>query len=84
MEILVYQDSDATNKINLFRSKCSSKTGFFQIEFMMEEFEVVVAQDYKFEKGGEIRKRHFFEFSDCEDTDARNTNREFAHRKPFY
>ena len=48
----------------------------------MEEFELVVAEEYKFENGE--KKWHLREISDCQDTDARNTNQQFSHRKFIY
>ena len=50
MEYLYYQNSDATNKLNGFSAPCSS-ANVFQTEFMMEEFELVVAEQYKFGNG---------------------------------
>ena len=50
MEYLYYQNSDATNKLNGFSAPCSS-TIVFYTEFMMEEFELVVAEQNKFENG---------------------------------
>ena len=48
-EILDYRDSDTTNKINVFSPQYSSASVLLQPEFMMEEFKLVVAEEYKFE-----------------------------------
>ena len=50
LEIVDYRDSDATNKINHFSwsQYCSASVMFFT-EFIMEEIELVVAEEYKFE-----------------------------------
>ena len=50
VEILYYQDANATNKIN-GSSALYSSTNVFQIEFLIEEFEHVVAEQNKFENG---------------------------------
>ena len=56
----------------------------FQIDFLMEEFELVVSEEYKFEYEAKVRKIAFLEFSDCQDSGARNTNRQSFHLKIFY
>ena len=48
LEIADYQDSDAM-RINRFSSQHSSASVTVPIEFSMEEFEFVVAEQYKFE-----------------------------------
>ena len=53
LEILDYQESDSTKKINCFPAQNSSTTVTFQTEFMLEKFEPVVAEEYKFESGSE-------------------------------
>ena len=50
LEVLDYQDSDAPNKVNDFSPQYYS-TGFFKTEFMMEQFEFEVAEEYKFVNG---------------------------------
>ena len=50
IENLYYENSDTTNKINGFSALCCS-ANVFQTEFMMEELEHVVPEQYKFEKG---------------------------------
>ena len=49
----------------------------------MEEFELVVAEQYKSENGTKQKKEHFLEFSDCQDNEARYTIRRFSNRKPL-
>ena len=49
LEVLDYPDSDSTNKINGFSPQSSSTSVVLQIEFLMQEFELVVAEDYKFQ-----------------------------------
>ena len=41
----------------------STQQVFFESEFMIEEVEFVVAQDYKFENGAKWKKYHFLENS---------------------
>ena len=49
-EILDYQSSDAKKKLDGFSHQCSHKF-FFQTEFMIGKFELVVVEEDKFEKG---------------------------------
>ena len=49
LEILGYQDSDATNKINGFLSQNYSTSVMFYNEFYMEEIKLAVAEEYKSE-----------------------------------
>ena len=83
LENLDYQDSDATNKFNGFSPKYSSISVFSQTELMMKEFELVVAEDFKFENGVE-EKYHFLETSESQDTDARIAMLQFSHQKSLY
>ena len=48
---LDYQDSDATIKLNAFSPEYSSTRFIFWIELMIEEIELVVAEEYKFVNG---------------------------------
>ena len=50
----------------------------------MVEFELVVAEEYKFESWANWKKQHFLEFSDCQNTDAGNIGRQISHRKPLF
>ena len=50
----------------------------------MEQFQTVVAEEYKFEKGAKFEKKPFLESSECEDTDSTNTNRQFYLQKPLH
>ena len=68
LEVLDYQDSDATNKINDFWPRCSCTSDISQCEFMMEEFELVVAGEYNFETGAKLKKPRFLAISYCQDT----------------
>ena len=56
---------------------------FFESKFLIATFKLVLAEEYKFRSGAR-KKLRFFEISDCQDTDAKNTNRKFANRKPLY
>ena len=47
--VLDISDSDATNKINSFSPEYSSTSVMYYVETLMEEFELVVAEEYKFE-----------------------------------
>ena len=49
LEISDYQDSDARKKISGFSPQNFSTNVTFSIEILMEEFKLVVAQEYKFE-----------------------------------
>ena len=49
LDILDNQDSDAKIKFNMFSSHYSCNRNKLQIEFMMDEFELVVAYEHKFE-----------------------------------
>ena len=49
LEFLNYPDSDTTHKINGFLPQNSSTRFVFGIEFKMEEFKIVMAEEYKFE-----------------------------------
>ena len=46
----------------------------------MDEFELIVAEEYEFEYWRKWIKKHFVEFSDCQDSDAGNTYRQFSDR----
>ena len=48
MEYSDYQGADAMNKINGFSSRYSYTKVMFQIEFLMEELDFVVAEEFKF------------------------------------
>ena len=50
----------------------------------MEEFELVDAGGYKFENWASEKKWHFSEISDCQDTGAKNANRQISRRKTLY
>ena len=49
LKIPHYQNCDATNKIHGFSPQYSYASALFQIEFLMEDLELVVAEDYFFE-----------------------------------
>ena len=49
LEISDYQDSDAMHKINGSSPQYSSTSVLISIEFLMGEFELVVAEVYEFE-----------------------------------
>ena len=51
MKFLDYQDSDATNTINASPPHYYSTSDIFKTEFMMQEFELVAAEEYMFERG---------------------------------
>ena len=53
LEILDDEDSDATNKFHSFSLQNYSKSVVFRTEFMIEEFELVLAEEYTFESGAE-------------------------------
>ena len=55
-EILDYPVSAATNKINVFSPQNYFRSVMFYTEFLMEEFELVVAEEYKFEIWAKWRK----------------------------
>ena len=55
---------------------------YFLNDFLMEQFQLVVAEENKFENGA--KKSIFLEVSDCQDTDSSITNRQFSHQKPLY
>ena len=48
LEIPDYQDSDATNQINGFPLNYSSTSLVSLIGILMDDFELVVAEEYKF------------------------------------
>ena len=48
-EVLHYQDSGPTNKINDSSPRCSSRNVMFLIQFLMKEMELVVAEEEKLE-----------------------------------
>ena len=48
LETSICQDSDATNKVYKFSSPKNLQGFYFYAEFMMGEFELVVAEEYKF------------------------------------
>ena len=50
LEISRYRDSNATDKINGFSLQFSLKTVIFYIDVLMENSELVVAEENKFEK----------------------------------
>ena len=57
LKFLDYQETDATNKINGYSPQNSSGASvLFWTEFMMEEFELVVAEEDRFEKGANQEK----------------------------
>ena len=49
LEIFGHQDSDAADKNYNFSPQYSLTSVKFLIEFLMEEFELVVAEEYNFE-----------------------------------
>ena len=55
-EILECHDSDATNRINGFSPLYSSTNVMFETEFLLEEFELVVTEEYKFENWAKSKK----------------------------
>ena len=59
LEISDYQDFDPTNKMNGSLPQNSFTTVRFEIEFLMEEFELVVAEEYKFENRAKRLKNRF-------------------------
>ena len=76
-----FQDSEAQNKINGFSPQYSGASLMFEIGFLMEEIEFLVAKEYTFELCSKSESYHFLEFSGCQDSDAINTNRHFSHHK---
>ena len=56
LEILDYPDSDTTNKINSFSPEYFLTIVMISTEFMMEEFEFVGAEDYKFQNSAKWKK----------------------------
>ena len=48
LEISDYQDRDATNKINVVSPHYSARRYNFQIEFLMEKFLLLMAEDSEF------------------------------------
>ena len=79
MKLLDSQDSDATNKIKNFAPRCSFLGVSFLAEFIVEEFEPVVAEECKFENGAK-KMQFLLEISDCQDTDARNISGQSSNR----
>ena len=81
LENLDYQESDETNK-NDSSSQRNSFTSVFLTEFLTEELELVVAVENMFENGA--KKKHFLEISDCQNTDAKNTNSNQSEKKQSF
>ena len=66
---LDYHDNDAREKNNDFLIEHVSISAVFSIEVLMEEFELVVAGNYRFENRAE-EKKHFLENLGCHGSDA--------------
>ena len=50
----------------------------------MKEFEFLVAEENKIELEWNQFEKHFFEFSEIQDSDAGNTTRQVSQRKLFF
>ena len=78
-------DSDIGHKFNRFLPQYSSLIFMLPIKFLIEELEIVMAEENNTEYWANwIEIAFYLDFSECQDSDAGNTNQQWSQERTLY